>query len=79
MSTCSVPGNTRAFLLCMEQCCRLTFDTEGSWSMKYNMVWDKLLKWNLFSRKTMIAPWERQFHARTVQGGLFINLLSFDV
>ena len=23
-------------------------------------------------------PWERQFHARTVQGGLFINLLEFN-
>ena len=27
---------------------RLAFDREGSWSMKYNMVWDKLFGTNLF-------------------------------
>ncbi len=129
-----------------ENCYRLTFDKEGTWSLKYNMVWDKLFDMRLFSQKMydkeldwykkqvgpygipmdcrgeytktdwelwstvlfgdkeytdMIInavwnffnvtpdrvpmtdlhftnePWERQFHARTVQGGLFINLLQY--
>jgi len=125
---------------------RLTFDQPDSWSLKYNMVWDKLFGLNLFSQKVydtelawyktkmnaygipldnrgdctktdwqmwstrlfddkeytdMIVdkmwaflsetpnrtpfsdliftskPYERAFRARTVQGGLFINLLEF--
>ena len=30
---------------------RLTFDIEDGWSLKYNMVWDNLLGFNLFSEK----------------------------
>ena len=124
---------------------RLTFDEADSWSLKYNMVWDKLFDMKLFSQKVydtelawyktkvnaygipldnrsdctktdwemwstclfedkkytdMIVdamwaflsetpnrtpfsdliftskPYERAFRARTVQGGLFINLLK---
>lgn len=27
---------------------RLAFDKSGSWSLKYNMVWDKVFDWNIF-------------------------------
>ena len=127
-------------------CYRLTFDQPGTWSLKYNMVWDKLFGLNLFSQQVydkelatykakikkygipldsrgdytktdwemwttrlfddpeytnaivdamwnyanetpdrtpftdlhfVSKPWQREFQARTTQGGLYINLLNF--
>ena len=129
-----------------ENCYTLAFGSPDTWSLKYNMVWDKLFGMNLFSQKVydkelawyktqmrpygipldvrsdytksdwqmwttrlfddkeytdmvvnamwdflcespdrvpfcdwyyVSLPYIREFQARTVQGGLFINLLNF--
>ncbi len=39
---------------------RLTFDKEGTWSQKYNIVWDKLLGFNIFDKD--IIPTEISYY-----------------
>ncbi len=41
---------------------RLTFDGEGTWSLKYNLVWDRILGFNIFSG--MIAEKEIAYYLK---------------
>lgn len=44
---------------------RLAFDREGSWSIKYNMVWDKIFGWGIFSDEVFekeIAYYKKVMH-----------------
>jgi hypothetical protein len=44
---------------------RLAFDQPGTWSQKYNLVWDRLLGLHLFSPKIAETDWS--FYARHMQ------------
>ena len=52
---------------------KLAFDAPGSWSQKYNMVWDQLLGLNLFDPK--VKQTELIFYARKInQYGLPLDV-----
>ena len=44
---------------------RLAFDAEGTWSMKYNLVWDKALGLNIFDED--IIPTELKYYRTVAQ------------
>ena len=54
---------------------RLAFDQEGTWSIKYNIVWDNLLHLNLFSTELKAAEVE-SYKARVNAYGLPLDCRS---
>jgi hypothetical protein len=44
---------------------KLAFDQSGTWSQKYNLVWDNLLGLHLFSPKVMQTEWK--FYSRQMK------------
>jgi hypothetical protein len=44
---------------------KLAFDQPGSWSQKYNLVWDDLLDLHLFPKRVMQAEWT--FYTKQMQ------------
>jgi hypothetical protein len=44
---------------------KLAFDQTGTWSQKYNLVWDDLLDLHLFPKKVMQTEWD--FYATKIQ------------
>lgn len=41
---------------------KLAFDKSGTWSQKYNMVWDKVFEWNIFP--SQVAKSEMSFYLK---------------
>ena len=54
---------------------KLAFDKKGSWSIKYNLVWDKILGLNIFDRG--IAETETEFYKTKINAyGLPLDIRS---
>ena len=45
-----------------------SLDKEGSWSLKYNLVWDELFKFNLFDRRYFKGESEKYLAELTAYG-----------
>lgn len=54
---------------------RLAFDREGTWSMKYNLVWDRFLGFNLFP-KTVAQAELKAYRAKSLDYGLPLDSRS---